>query len=325
MTVCEHDRLVEMYLTGLWTRTRDMVTYRCVLRADRLLELIDHVTEFDEKLIGCIDAEIGHVITQAIGRPLEAHMMTPRQRAIWDAAVAVCPDRDKLVQEIKKDPAVRGLNPNVTCEQALSQLLKTHLDARRREAAGITEHEDRVWAKLRQISDDLIREYQAKHGRSPPRGYRCSPEHFREIRVRILRDEPDDQRVGKIKSSTIEVYFGRFCDECRHLVSLESASETSHPGEPWGNGVLVLPPSLTKALPLLKKCIDRLDARMRDVIHAAYFEKPKVVILPPQRPGGRAECRGREALGEGECERLRKEALRQLRMCLDLRMSEETR
>ena len=324
MTEFEYDRLVEMYLTGWWTRTRDVVTHRFVLCADRLLELVDRVNEFDEELIHRIDAEIARVITQAIGRPWGTHM-TPRQRALWDAAQAVCPERDKLVQLIKKDKAVRGLLPHVTREQALSQILRMHLDARHWEATGFTQHEARVWSKLRQFSEDLIREYQAKHGRSPPRGYRCSPEHFKEIRVRILRDEPEDQRVGKIKPGTIEVYFGRFCDECRDLVSLENASETSHHGEAWGNGVMVLPPTLTKALPLLRKCIDRLDERMRDVIHVAYFEESKVVMLRPEQPDGGAECRGREALSEGEFERLRKEALRQLRMCLDLRMSEETR
>src|SRR5262249_54403908 len=161
-----------------------MVIYRFVHRADRLLELVDQVNEFDEELIGRIDAEIGHVITHVMECPWGTHI-TPRQRAIWDAVPAVCPDRGKLVQEIRKDMAVRGLNPEVVRKQALSQILKAHLDARRREAIGVTEHEDRVWAKLRKYSKDLIREFEAKHGRPPPRGYQCSRAHFEELHARI--------------------------------------------------------------------------------------------------------------------------------------------
>src|SRR5262245_28354390 len=73
MTEVEHDRLVEMYLTGWWSKTRDMVIYRFVHRADRLLELVDQVNEFDEELIGRIDAEIGHVITHVMECPWGTH------------------------------------------------------------------------------------------------------------------------------------------------------------------------------------------------------------------------------------------------------------
>jgi len=213
--------------------------------------------------------------------------------------------------------AVRGLNPEVVRKQALSQILKAHLDARRREAIGVTEHEDRVWAKLRKYSKDLIREFEAKHGRPPPRGYQCSRAHFEELHARIGRDEPYDQRIGKIKLSTIEEYFGQFCDECRHLIPLNNVSETLRLDEPSGDGVTGLPPNLKEEmLQRLKECINGLDKPMRDVIYATYFQESQAATLCPEPPDGGVECRNREALGEEEFKRLQKEARRQLEICL---------
>jgi hypothetical protein len=196
--------------------------------------------------------------------------------------------------------------------------LKVHLDARRWEAKGLTEHEARVWTKLLRVSADLMREYQSVHGCPPAPGYRCSPEHFKQIRLRILRDARDDAWIGSIKLRTIDEYFGRLCEECRELVSLEPGHVT--PADGADGGAAVLPPSVKKAGPLLEKCIDCLDERLRDVIRVAYYGASMVVPLGPEQRGPGDEQS--ETLAKGDFERLRKEALRQLRKCLDGQMSE---
>src|SRR5215467_4283944 len=68
MSEFEHNRLVDMYLTFWWAKTRRAVTHRFLARAHALLELLHGVDNFDEDLLDRIDAEIGNVLTQAIGR-----------------------------------------------------------------------------------------------------------------------------------------------------------------------------------------------------------------------------------------------------------------
>jgi hypothetical protein len=101
-------------------------------------------------------------------------------------------DQSQLVEGIKRDEGVRGLKPNVAQEQALTVILHSLLDARRRELCGRTEYEERIWRKLWPISKGLMQEFQEGHGRPRPPGYRCSREHAAEIRLRILRDMPND-------------------------------------------------------------------------------------------------------------------------------------
>jgi hypothetical protein len=314
----ESDQLIELYLTLWWRKTRNAIVYRFVHRAGRLLELVGEFTADDREQRASIDAEIERVLTLAIGRPWAAHM-TLRQRAIWSAAQHVCPDRDVLLKMLTTDKAIRRLS-NVEPERALSRILKVHLDARRWEARGLTEHEARVWTKLLRVSTDLMQEYQSAHGYPPAPGYRCSPEHFKQIRLRILRDAQDDARIGRIKLHTIDEYFGRLCKECRELVSLEPWYEA--PADDEDGGIAVLPSSVKKAGPLLEKCIDYLDERLRDVIRVAYYGASTTAPLRLEQLKSGAEQSGQKTLAKGEFERLRKEALRQLRKCLDRRISE---
>ena len=314
----ESDQLIELYLTLWWRKTRNAIIYRFVHRAGRLLEQVGEFTAGDKEQRACIDAEIERVLTLAIGRPWAAHM-TLRQRAIWSAAQHVCPDRSVLLKMLTTDKAIRRLS-NVEPERALSRILKIHLDARRWEARGLTEHEARVWAKLLRVSKDLIQEYQSAHGYPPAPGYRCSPEHFKKIRLRILRNAQDDARIGRIKLHTIEEYFGRLCEECRELVSLEPGYEAPADGE--DAGIAILRSSVKKAGLLLEKCIDCLDERLRDVIRVAYYGASTAAPLRPEQLKSGAEQCGQETLAKGDFERLRKEALRQLRECLKGRMSE---
>jgi hypothetical protein len=299
MSEFEHNRLVDMYLTVWWAKTRGAVTHRFLARADVLLELLCKVNDFDEDLIDRIDAEIGNVVTEAIGRPWACHMR-PRQRALWEAAQDVCPNRAKLIRELRADKAVRGLKPDVAADKALGQLLITHLDDRRRELLEITEHESRVWMKLVELSSDLIREYAKKHGRFPPPGYRCSAVHFEEIQLRIKLDKPNDQRVGNIKLITIKQYFQAFCCECSKLSSFDYKQLL--PDEPWSDSATyVLPGAKEELYQRLEECINRLDKPMRDVIHATYFPDRAVDW---------------EALGEAEFNQLLRTAKRQLSICM---------
>jgi len=299
MSEFEHNRLVDMYLTVWWTKTRWAVTHRFIARADVLLELLREVNDFDEDLIDRIDAEIGNVLTEAIGRPWACHMRS-RQRALWEAAQDVCPNRTKLNQELRSDKAVRGLKADVAADNALGQLLITHLDGRRRELFEITEHESRVWTKLVELSSDLIREYVKKHGRFPPPGYRCSAAHFKEIQLRIKNDRPDDQRVGNIKLITIKQYFQTFCSECGKLSSLDYKQLL--PDEPWSDSATYVPPSAKEEMyQRLEECINRLDKPMRDVIHATYFPDRAV---------------DQETFVQGEFNQLLRTARRQLWICM---------
>ena len=167
--------------------------------------------------------------------------------------------------------------------------------------SGLTEHRARVWSKLRRISADLLHEYHAQHGRDPPPGYRCSPHHFRDIRTRILRDDLHDPRIAEIKVDTIEEYFGRLCEECRQLVRLD---ETSFDEEQPQIDESDLHPRLIR---MLKRCIDQLEEPLQRVIRIAYLGDKS--WSPTQDTGSQA--------GDTEFERLRHEALRQLRRRLD--------
>jgi len=299
MSEFEHNRLVDMYLTVWWVRTRRAVTHRFLARADVLLELLREVNDFNEDLVDRIDAEIWNVLTQAIGRPWASHMR-PRQRALWEAAQDVCPNRAKLSQELRSDKAVRGLKPDVAADKALGQLLITHLDGRRRELFEITEHESRVWTKLVELSSDLIHQYVKKHGRFPPPGYRCSAVHFKEVQARIKDDRPDDQRICNIKLVTIKQYFQAFCSECSKLSLLDYRQLLSD--EPWSDSATYVPPGPKEEMyRRLEECINRLDKPMRDVIHATYFPDREV---------------DREALVEAEFNQLLKTAKRQLSICM---------
>lgn len=297
----DHDRLVELYLTGWWRKTRAAIVHRFLHCSDRLIELIRGVDVVDEELNGRIDTEIEHIIIQAIGQPWSTPM-TARQRAIWDAARAACPDRRILVQMITSDRAARGLS-TIPPKHALGRLLKSHRDSCHWQVLGLTEHRARVWSKLRRISAELLREYQAQHGRDPPPGYRCSPHHFRDIRTRILRDDLHDTRIAEIKVDTIEEYFGRFCEECRQLVPLDEASFDE---EQLQIDEGDLHPHLIR---MLKRCIDRLEEPLQRVIRIAYLGDKALSWLPTQDTGPEA--------GRTEFERLRHEALRQLRSRLD--------
>jgi len=278
-------------------------------RADPLLDLIHGRDAIDDELSARIKAAIELMLTEAFGRP--PHGMTRRQQAIWDAVPAVWPNVCKLVKLIKNDKAVRGLT-DVAPERALGQILKRHLNERQMEHLGITEHEARIWTKLRRISEVLIKEYQVKHGAPPWRGYRCSTDHFKQIRARILLDMQNDEQIAKIKLRTIEDYFCRFCDECREFVDIDDVGDTLISGRPWDYD--------TEDMLTLKKCIEQLDAPLRDVIDAAYFQDLNVIPIPPKQVEKSERGRSEMQTG-GEFERMRGEAIRKLRTCFGERRS----
>jgi len=294
------DLVEKRYLTVWWPRTRRFMIYRIMHRAGPLLDLVRNVHEVDKELSDRIEVEFRHVLAEAFGR--DPDRMTRRQRAIWKAAIGVWPKVCELVQLIKMDRAVRGLS-TVAPAPALGQLLKRHLDACRREVLDHTEYEERIWRKLLGISRDLINEYQTTHETPPWHGYLCSSEHFKQIRAHILRHMEDDELIARIKLSTIEYYFGRFCDECRDFVS-DDVSDTLVGDQPWENNA--------ENLLLLKACIEKLDKSLRDVIDAEFFPDDKVVQIKPDHLG--IGSRG-GMQSDGEFERLRREALRQLRIC----------
>jgi hypothetical protein len=203
---------------------------------------------------------------------------------------------------IASDRAARGLS-TIPPKHALGRLLKSHLDSCHWQVLGLTEHRARVWSKLRRISAELLREYQAQHGRDPPPGYRCSRHHFRDIRTRILRDDLHDTRIAEIKVDTIEEYFGRLCEECRQLVPLDEASFDE---EQLQIDEGDLHPHLIR---MLKRCIDQLEEPLQRVIRIAYLGDNALSWSQTQDTGPEA--------GGTEFERLRHEALRQLRSRLD--------
>src|SRR5262249_52893531 len=157
---------------GWWRKTRQMITARVINRADHLLGLIDGVREFDENLRGDMEAEIERIRNDAMTPP--SGKMTPRQEAIWDAAMDFFLDPVKLTDRIIKDGGVRGLRTGVTQRQGFVIVLRSYLNTRRREIEGMTEHEHRVWVKLYPISNDVISKYPRKHGCLHPPEDRCS-------------------------------------------------------------------------------------------------------------------------------------------------------
>ena len=70
----DHDRLVELYLTGWWRKTRAAIVHRFLHCSDRLIELIRGVEVVDDELSRRIDTEIEHIIVQAIGQPWSTPM-----------------------------------------------------------------------------------------------------------------------------------------------------------------------------------------------------------------------------------------------------------
>jgi hypothetical protein len=270
-------------------------------RSGPLLDLIRGVTEFDENLLSQIKVKVEQMRDEAMTPPNLARAPA-RQKALWDPAVDFFLDQSQLVEGIIKDEGVRGLKPNVSQEQALTVMLHSLLDARRRELCGRTEYEERIWRKLWPISKSLMQEFLEGHGRPRPPGYRCSREHASEIRLRILRDMPNDPAVRSIKIYTIKGYFDQFCDECLRLASQEYA--WVHYGEDEGGAGL---PTYLKTLMLnsLKRCIDQLN------------ERERAVILASLEGDEGAEYRCREGMEMGEFRRLKNLALRHLRNFLD--------
>jgi hypothetical protein len=284
-----------------WWQLRKMITRRCVCRSGPLLDLIRGVIEVDENLLNQIKVKVEQMRDEAMTPP-NLVGAPARQKLLWDAAADFFFDQTQLVEVIIKDEGVRGLKPNVAQEQALTVMLHSLLDARRRELCGRTEYEERIWRKLWPISKGLLQEFQEGHGRPRPPGYRCCREHAVEIRLRILRDMPNDPSVRHIKADTIKGYFDQFCDECVKLASQEYAGV--HYGE--GDDGVGLPTYLkTVMLHSLKRCIDQLNERERSVILASLEEDEG------------AEYRWREGMKMGEFRRLKNLALRHLRKCLD--------
>ena len=293
----EHDQLARMYRTVWWGKTRGMITTRFVHRSDRLLGLIDGVSECDKTLCGDIEAEIERIRNEAMTPP--SCKMTPRQKAIWDAAMDFFLDPTKLTHSITSDEAVRGLKPEVKQKQGLRVILRSYFNARRRETEGMTEHEHRVWVKLHPISNDVILEYARRHGHLRAPGYRCCAEHANEVRTRILQEMPNDRLVGNIKATTIKEYFDRFCHECRELTDEEFGR--LHPGEPPADGVMGLSPELKEAtLRQLKERIEQLVEPLRSVVQASL------------QPDKGAKYRTREGMENGEFKRLLRLATQEL-------------
>jgi hypothetical protein len=255
-----------------------------------VLDAIEGVTEFAEEQHRHIKAAIERIRNDAMTRP--GGKLSPRQEAIWDAAMDFFPDHVKLADSIEKDEGLRGLKPNVTPEQALKVLLYSHIDVRRREIRGMTEHEDRICSKIRSIRKVLIQEVMQKNGRLPFAGYECSWEVVHEIRKHIRHNMPDDPRIGTLKIGTIKGYLDFCCDECRQSAAQDY--ERSQDDD-----------VRARQLQRLVRCIEHLNEPERGIVRAS-LEQDKG-----------AEYRRREGMEMAEFQRLLRLAKQHLRRCLD--------
>ena len=302
----EHERLVDSYLGRDWKKTRRMLTWRFFdFSKDKdteLLKQIHQVETFDQKRKQDLSDVVMHIINQTMTCPLTAQKMTARHRAIWDAAMYVYLDYRVLVNMIINDKGVRGLRENKKPEGALWILLQNHLNELCYKAKGFSSDDARVWPKLLEFSNNIIQKYN-DDGCPPPRGYRCSTKHFIEIHDKIASMAPNDKRINKMDIKKIEEYFGWFCPECRHVVSLDEAG-LSCVDRRDDEVETALPPSVRKrALVTLRRSPDRLAEPKKAIIHAVYFGRGNLMTL-------------RESLGEEEFKRLLDDALCELRELL---------
>jgi hypothetical protein len=185
------------------------------------------------------------------------------------------------------------LKPDSVPEGALTEVLHSHVDARRREFRGITEHEDRICSKIRSIRNKLIHEVMEKCGRLPFAGYECSRDLVREICEHIRGNMPDDPRIGTLKIPTIKGYLDFCCDECR-----KSAAQDYERSQ--GDDVRA------RQLQRLERCIEEhLNEPERGVVRASL-----------ERDKG-SEYRRQEGMEMAEFQRLLRLAKQHLRRCLD--------
>ncbi|HKD30210.1 MAG TPA: hypothetical protein VKC66_30380 [Xanthobacteraceae bacterium] len=300
----EHERLVDSYLGRDWKKTRQMLTWLFVSFSKNtdLLRQLHQVKHFDQKQEKALSNAVMHIINQIMTYPLEAQDMTAHHRAIWDAALYVYPDYRVLVNKIMKDKGVRALKDAAKPEGALWILFQHHLNDLCYKAKGFSSDDARVWPTLLKFSNNIIQKYN-DDGRPPPRGYRCSTEHFIEIHQKIASTASSDKRVNKMDVDKIGEYFGWFCPECRHLVSLDEASLSC---DDRGDDEIEtdLPPSARKkALVALRRLLPRLAEPKKAIIYAVYFGRGNLMTL-------------RQSFGEEEFKRLQDDALCELRELL---------
>jgi hypothetical protein len=291
--VVEDHRAVMDCLTFDWEQIRATIIIKSLPHTHGLLALINRRTEFDDDLSRRCDEMIGYIISEAIGKP-----WLNRKRTAWEAANDVCPDRRKLLEEIKKDDAVRGFRPDVEPRKAFGRLLSIHLNARRWEVLSRPEHKDRVWRILWEHDQKVKKEYRKK---SEPAPDQCSDEHFKNIQRSIQAGE-NNARVNGIKLGTIRDYFMEFCPACRGLASQEY--ERSRETEPW-NASAAMPSYLQERMvAALEKCIEQLDEPERGIVKASLT------------PDGGAAYRGDKGMSPVKFRQWRGSALCRLRACL---------
>jgi hypothetical protein len=309
----QQDRLTEWYLRRGWPKTCRMITLNFIYFSTHFRELLHKIKEFDEEQIEQLKVTLRKAIDDTMICSLDKAHMTLRQRAIWDAARSVYPNADVLLEKILKDDAARGMKQGVSAEQALGQIIQSYLNEVNHRSLGFSSYEDRVWKKLVKISDRIVNELREKHRGAPPRGYRCSGEHFEEIHRRI---DPTDRRIGNISVEKIEEYFGWCCDECRDEVPLDSLGEIVS-DEPWAGAPIELPFYLQQgAEKMLKAAVRRLPKVKRDLIRVIFYATSK-----SNSESNLAELK--EKFGAKEVDRLRDEALCELARTLTSWKSEK--
>jgi hypothetical protein len=278
----QRDYPVELFLAENWYITRDAVLNDFIGRSRTLLEMMRGVRALDGTQQDLLKVEVDRIVSESIGRKCHLVMTnsnaSPFQRALWQAAIEVCPIAALLVKEFAKDDAVRGFSKKTSQISALGQLLKAHLYRRRIEATGGSEHEDRTWTKLADISNQLLDEYFRNCHNLRPSNYRCSGEHFAEVRKRILERHQEDDRLRTLKIETIEEYFLAHCAECVTPFDVDVFDPDTmdhHAIEAVENDPLwrehqanlpFLPELLSMVRPLLTRCTEALSSLHREVL-----------------------------------------------------------
>ena len=98
------------------------------------------------------------------------------------------------------------------------------------------------------------------------------------------------------------------------FIDLDEVSDTLSGGGSWEYDA--------KDQYMLQKCIDQLDESLRVVVHVAYFQDRNVIPISIRQVNESERRRG-EVQSDREFERLRREALRQLRICFGERSQEK--
>lgn len=113
----------------------------------------------------------------------------------------------------------------IDAKAALGQLMTHYLNEERDNFAKGGAHEQAVWRRIAQVSNEI-----ARSGPELGPGGRCDNLHLNKV-LCILRERfPDDHNLPRTLG-TLEVYFGRFCDDCERY-SKQEMSWLAHDAGP---------------------------------------------------------------------------------------------